>query len=542
MGAKAIRVSSHVARDFLQNAAYFNTFPKIVWEYVSNSLDAARNDVPVAVIVDVTSDWLIISDDGKGMTRHELENFFQMHGENTHRKQGKRVRGRFGTGKSAAFGLANQLRIDTVQTGYRNVVELYRDDIDAATSGDAFPVRDVLVDEPTAENDGTLVEISDFNIGRPDVNKVINYIEHHLSRYRQRAHVTINGHECKFHEPQYVQSYECTPSAEVATHLGNVALVVKVSPIPLDDESNGIDILSYGIWHGTTLAGIEDRERANYLFGEIEIPVLEDGDWRVPAFDNTRNNTLNAQNPVVAILLGWIAEELERIRQELVDNERKRRKSEQAKQLSREAERIAEILNEDFAQLEMELDLARQVARRSGKRPVDEYPSNEGELTPGDGHVITPWQQAGHDPTGGARGKSATPGDTPRPGPSLIPGSQTGMPRDVRKGANQYRKAVFSIDYEHATDQEDRSRYERLSKTIWINLDHPQISGALSAGGGNIEGRQFRDVCYEVAAVEYALAVPYERLERDEHYEAADALYDVKDTINRVTRRFTQVL
>lgn len=34
-----IRVSTHVARDFLQSAAYFNTVPKVVWEYVSNSLD-----------------------------------------------------------------------------------------------------------------------------------------------------------------------------------------------------------------------------------------------------------------------------------------------------------------------------------------------------------------------------------------------------------------------------------------------------------------------------------------------------------------------
>jgi len=30
-----IQVRSNVARDVLQNAAYFNTIPKVVWEYVS---------------------------------------------------------------------------------------------------------------------------------------------------------------------------------------------------------------------------------------------------------------------------------------------------------------------------------------------------------------------------------------------------------------------------------------------------------------------------------------------------------------------------
>ena len=41
---RSIEVTSHVARDFLQNAAYFNTMSKVVWEYVANSLDAVKDD------------------------------------------------------------------------------------------------------------------------------------------------------------------------------------------------------------------------------------------------------------------------------------------------------------------------------------------------------------------------------------------------------------------------------------------------------------------------------------------------------------------
>mgnify|MGYP001221550011 CR=1 FL=1 len=541
--SEQILVSSHVSRDFLQNSAYFNTFPKIVWEYVSNSLDAAEEGVPVNVAVEVSSRWIKVSDDGKGMSREELRNFFQMHGENVHRRRGKRVRGRFGTGKSAAFGLANRLRIDTTQDGFRNVVELHREDIERASDGRAFSVREIVVNRDTDEANGTVIEIRDLNTKRPNVDEIVSYLERHLGRYRQRAFVAVNGHECQFEEPQSVSVYRVTPPPEVAQHIGDVTLIIKVSPVPLEEDNNGIDILSYGIWHGTTLAGVEKRERANYIFGEIDVPILEDEDWVIPAFDNTRNNTLNPQNPVVVVLLGWIAEEIEATRQRLVDEERERRKSEQARQLAEEARKIAEILNDDFAELEIELEFAREVARRAGRKPVDESPDEQGLPYPGDGSGQSPWQESGQPHGQGQRGENPPgPGDEPRPGPSITPGGAPASRQSVERGTRKRRQAIFSIDYANETAGAARSRYDPVSKTIWINLDHPQIASALRSGGGRVESRQFREMCYEVAVVEYALAVPYERIERDEILAPEDALYDVRDTINRVTRRFVEIL
>jgi len=537
-----IEVTSHVARDFLQNAAYFNTMPKLVWEYVANSLDAAKDDVPSVVAVEITSHEVRISDNGCGMSREELNNFFQMHGESIHRKRGKRVRGRFGTGKCAAFGLANSLRINTTQASARNVVELHRQDIEQAKSGAPFPVRDVVVNELTGEEDGTIVEIRDFNIRRQDVDKVISYVERHLSRYHKRTHVTINGHVCEFEEPPFVEQFERFPPPEVAEHIGEVPLLIKVSPLPLDDETRGIDVLSHGIWHETTLAGIEKKERADCVFGEIDVPILEDGEWPIPAFDNTRNNILNRQNPVVAVLLGWLSEELEQIRLNLVKKERERRRSEMAKRLAKEAERISSILNEDFAQQEMELELTRRVSKRSGGKSVSEILDEQGELWPGDGDEPTPWEQTGAPHGTGTRGALAGAGDTPRPGPTARPGSEPGAMKSTTEGQRKRRRAVFSIDFENVTAEQPRSRYDGDSKTIFINLDHPQITSAFEAGEKRTDARQFREICYEVAAVEYAIALPYEKLERDELYHASEALYDVRDTIDRVTKRFMQVL
>ena len=538
----SIEVTSHVARDFLQNAAYFNTIPRLVWEYVANSLDAAQDGVPAVVAVEITSHEVRVSDNGCGMSRKELSNFFQMHGENIQRKRGKSVRGRFGTGKCAAFGLANCLRINTTQSGRRNVVELHRQDIEQAHSGEPFPVRDIVVNEPSDEEDGTVVEIRDFNIRRPNVDKVISYIERHLSRYRKRTHVTINGHVCEFEEPPFVEQFERLPPSEVADHIGVVPLIIKVSPVPLDDDTRGIDVLSHGIWHETTLAGIEKRERANYMFGDIDVPILEDGEWPIPAFDNTRNNILNRQNPVVAVLLGWLSEELEQTRLRLVKKEQERRRSEMAKQLTKEAERISNVLNEDFAQQEMELELTRRVSKRSGGKSVSEILDEQGALWPGDGDEPTPWEQTGMPHGAGTRGTLTGEGDTPRPGPTARPGSEPGAKKSTTKGRRKRRRAVFSIEYERVTTESSRSRYAGDTKTIFINLDHPQIASAFEAGGKRTDARQFREVCYEVAAVQYAIALPYEKLERNELYHASDALFDVKDTIDRVTKRFMQVL
>ena len=499
----SIEVTSHVARDFLQNAAYFNTMSKVVWEYVANSLDAVKDDLRTIVAVEITSHEVSISDNSRGMSRKELSGFFQMHGENFLRKQGKRVRGRFGTGKSAAFGLANSLRLDTIQAGLRNIVELHRKDIEQAQSGAPFSVRDIEVNQSTDEDDGTIVVIREFNIKRPDIDKIIAYVERHLSRYRTRAHVTVNGHVCKFQAPPFITQFERLPPTGVAKHIGEVSLTVKVSPVPLDDDTRGIDILSHGIWHETTLAGIERKESANQIFGQIDVPILEDGEWPIPAFDNTRNNTLNRQNPVVVVLLGWLSQELEEIRLALVKQAREKRQSEMEAKLTKEADRISNILNQDFAQQEMDLEMIQRV-RRSRSRSVQ--------------------------------------GNTSKPKPTTPPENKP-KPRKNSSGGNEKRrKAVFSIEFERVTADQNRSRYAGDTKTIFINLDHPQIASALETGGNSTDSREFREVCYEVAAVEYAIALPYEKLEKDELYPAEDALFDVKETIDRVTKRFMKQL
>lgn len=540
----SINVTSHVSRDFLQNSAYFSTADKVVWEYVSNSLDAAKAGEMAIVIVDVRSGLITVQDNGQGMSRDDLRNFFQMHGENTHRRKGKKVRGMFGTGKCAAFGLAKTLTIDTVQAGLRNVVRLTLADIRKASHGQAFPVQGLQIDVATPEDDGTKIEIRDFKSKKKHkVEKVISTVERHLSRHRGRARVTINGHECSFDELPFVgEPIRKYPPGHIREHTGNIELIIKRSPIPLEEGRNGIDVLSNGNWHETTLAGLEGKECSDRLFGEVDVPVFEDKEWDVPPFDNTRSIKLNDQNPVVSILLAWIAEELEAVRQELADTEREKRQSEQAKKLAKEAERIARILNDDFAQQEMELEIAKRIKNRVGSQVVEELTSEDGEITPGDGDIPSGLQEAGNPHGNGTGGEQASEGDTPRPGPSLIDGNEPGSRKRNETGRSKRRRSVFSIEYENGTESQPRSRYNAIEKTIYINLDHLQIAKSLEASRNNIRGRHFREMCYEVASVEYALALEYEKIGDEEVTDPSDALFDVRETINRITSRFVSAL
>ena len=463
--ANGIEVTSHVSRDLMQSSAYFNTFGKVVWEYVSNSLDAAKDHESALVDVEVTNRNLKIRDNGHGMSRSELLTFFQMHGENIQRRRGKRVRGRFGTGKSAAFGLASSLTIDTVQGGLRNVVRLTRTRVQSASDGKPIPVEELQTNEATMNGEGTTITVERFVKGkRPRVEKIVQFLERHLSRYRGRAQVYVNGHLCSFDEVESRLAFQRTPPEHVKKYIGDVVLHVNVAYEPLDEDRAGIDVLSYGIWHATTQVGIENKERSQYIFGEIDVPILEDREWDIPPFDNTRSVKLNDQNPAVAVLLGWISEELEKVRQTLVRDENERRKSEQARKLEKEAERIARILNEDFAQQEMELERARRARNTAGHMAVDDMPGGEDGQSPGNGDVTGSTQESGNEHGDGRRGENASEGETPRPGPSLVDGNDPGSQMRLNEGKRKRRRAVFSLEYENGSATMPRSRYETTKR------------------------------------------------------------------------------
>src|SRR5262249_25676632 len=122
--SEQIHVISHVARDLLQTAAVFKTDKQVVWEYVSNSLQYSQPGRPARVEVTVQPRLkkISIADNGRGMDWAGLQNFWMLHGENQDRLMGRPGRGRFGTGKAAAFGIAGVLRVTSIKDAHKSVV------------------------------------------------------------------------------------------------------------------------------------------------------------------------------------------------------------------------------------------------------------------------------------------------------------------------------------------------------------------------------------------------------------------------------------
>jgi len=82
---------------------------------------------------------------------------------------------------------------------------------------------------------------------------------------------------------------------------------------------------------------------------------------------------------------------------------------------------------------------------------------------------------------------------------------------------------------------EHRAKYTRDERTIFINLDHPQIAAA--KGSASTDDPSFQRLAYEVAFAEYAVALASELAARDEYLDPSDPIVDIRDTLNRVATK-----
>jgi len=239
-----IKVTSHVGRDLLASASVFKTEESVVWEYVVNSLQYVDRGVSPTVSVQVLprAHTITISDNGQGMSEDDLRHFFIMHGVNRERRAGRPGRGKFGTGKSAAFGIAKSLQIETRRNSLYNKVQLTRDQVDQS-DGRNIPLDWVISNAPTELPNGTTVTIGDIQLPRIDTTAITEYIERNLAFFRgSNPQVAVNSHVCEYHEPRITFTRTFHPSPEQAAVIGDVLLTIKVAQAPLREFEQGIAI------------------------------------------------------------------------------------------------------------------------------------------------------------------------------------------------------------------------------------------------------------------------------------------------------------
>jgi hypothetical protein len=528
-----IYVKSHVARDLLQNAGLFKTDKLVVWEYVSNGLQYVNPGTNPVVRVQLNSKnkKIVIADNGRGMDWAGLQNFFVMHGENIDRKEGRPGRGRFGTGKSAAFGIASSLRITTVRNRKRSTVELSRSDIETMTSEDPIPVRKFEKEIATNQPNGTIVEIEGVHLRSLDQAGIIHYIERHLAHWPKNATVFVNNHECEFQEPPIKEEKRFRAEGAEKDVLGDVELVIKVSKAPLEQDLRGISIFANGVWHETTLAGSENKEMAQYIFGEIEVPKLDDDKSPIAPFDVSRSMRLNPENEVVRALYAFIGQKVEEVRRALAEEDKKRKSEEEMKRLTKQAAEIARVINEDFDAFRQQVAKVRAKtsggidAYRLGANGADENSDILfGNELPAE--IICP-------PVHGDQ--PVEPG-LPRP-PVVTPADPDAekLGRPAGGGGGRRPQGGFRVQFKSMGAESDRALYERDDRTIYINLEHPQLVAAI--GVGDIDDPVFRRLAYEVAFSEYAIALASELEGRGHYIDPSDPIVDIRLALNRLARK-----
>lgn len=535
-----LSVTSHVGRDLLQSAALFKHEYLVTWEYVSNGLQYVDPGVSpfVTVSIDQGQRSINFKDNGRGMDLKDLANYFTMHGENIDTKAGRPGRGQFGTGKSAVFGIANKLRVTTVKGGKRSVVELHRDNIIKPSAAEKVPVKILESEVPVDESNGTIVEVLEVNLKSIDTNAIIREIERHIAHWKNVT-VYVGQHKCQYIEPasSFHEEFNSEDSPFTAS-LGKIVLKVSVAKAPLSKEQQGIAITSNGVLHETTFAGLEKRPFINYIFGSVDVPAIAKDDSPIPAFDMSRSGVLNQKNELVRAIMAFIGMNLEKVLKNLEEEDRKRREDDEVKRLQKEADAIAELINKDFKNWKVQIQnvLAHSVGAKDSKPSIIDD-DEDFDVLAGEGDVAA--AEVAQD-----GGPPDIHNDEPKPEPpdpdpdnsasTFLPDPESDTKAGKRKmdPEKKSRGGGFSVDFREMGEQEPRARYEASERSILVNLEHPQISAALGVGG--VKDAAFRRLAYEVAFVEYAIALSVE-MANDSHFiDPQDAITSVRETINRM--------
>ena len=536
--SSSIQVRSHVARDLLQTAALFKTDRAVVTEYVANSMEYVdEGTIPtIYVLLDSRGRKITIADNGRGMDREGLQNFFLMHGENLDRKSGRGRRGLFGTGKSAAFGIADVLRLSTPRDGRRWKVELSREAIRGMANDAPIPVQEIERGVPSGEPNGTVVEIEGIHLRHLDQAGIIRHIERNLAGWSRSAQIFVNGHQCEFKEPVSVESSHFAADAADYRLIAGCELVVRVSPVPLEPDEIGVSITSGGVLFERTLGGNEGRPMADLLFGQIEVPALQSDNSPIPAFDQSRSLRLNPENLIVREILEFVGSRVDEVRRELLRREKERRASEDAKAWEERAKEIERIINADFSELRGRL--TRSKARSRGEAPSTggDAPAGEPALVEGGDIPSEVSEPVGRPGSSGQDGDGG--GEPPRKlGPRLEESAdgQVGAIPSATSTRGGLRRGGFAVEFKPMGPDEKRAAFVREGRVIYVNLDHPQLVAA--RGGATSPHQALRRLAYEIAFTEYAIALASEFAANDEYVEITDPIVEIRESINRLASR-----
>ncbi len=145
----------------------YKTLPPVLAELVSNAYDADASWVDIRFSDNQNEKQIIVTDNGNGMSFEEIKDSFLVIGKNRRKNEkdgnlspkGRKVTGRKGLGKLAIFGIAAEIKIQTIKAGLKNIFIMNIEKILTSSSG-AYQPEVICKNEPTQEDSGTQLTLS----------------------------------------------------------------------------------------------------------------------------------------------------------------------------------------------------------------------------------------------------------------------------------------------------------------------------------------------------------------------------------------------
>lgn len=171
MDKVTFKIDGHLLKLLNQN---YRSTEKAIKELIDNAWDADANLVSISLPMPMTHEPIIIEDDGRGMSKEELESEYLNITSNRRMRHGdfslkmRKVKGSKGIGKFAGFMLATTMKIETWVMGIRYELQFSTSSLDLYPDLHEIPIN-VLSIEDNSKKSGTRITLTDLcrHIGFP---------------------------------------------------------------------------------------------------------------------------------------------------------------------------------------------------------------------------------------------------------------------------------------------------------------------------------------------------------------------------------------
>lgn len=335
---------------------YSGAVPSIA-ELIKNAYDANATEVNISI--PFGNPWgagslIVVEDNGHGMSFDDCDNKYLVIGRDRRETDGdqvignpnRRPIGRKGIGKLAGFGIADVVKVKTVQKGKRSIFEMIYRDIEKLTLGEEYHPNVVEAEVKTTERSGTTVTLENIKLQRTINEEDFRYsMARRFSLISGDFVIKVNGKPLKrdevdlqFRFPEKTKG-KSPLNTETIVGSGTIQWWAGFTEKPIErDEDRGIVIVVRGslaqqtpFFFGLT-GGFEGQLGLQYLTGEIYADFLDQ------AFDAvaTDRGSVNWEREEAQPLLAWGKEKIRSLLKEWA----KRRREVQEERLRRETKYI----------------------------------------------------------------------------------------------------------------------------------------------------------------------------------------------------------